>query len=648
MGGGQYITAINYLRQQHLLVTSLGHVPERVCVGYSNGFLRTLGRRTDTRPLSLMELRDLTPVVGPAASNLVVMATEDSTSTHAGPLLGCATIYSTLKRHRGIEQDFALRNVNAGMSVRMRANLRFRPTASLRAKLLRYHQAALATLFSSTNIQRCIRRLPIFELMSQSLSAERVLRLVDDECARLHLPGRAANCKLEVTANPGKSPRVVFDEGLARTVANIAVYSLLEGVIFDDHTGFGPLSIKHVDKPNMMDRISKVLAEDHGDTCVVEVDQTKFEYHQRSGDGSTHGNFLDMEYEILKRVSSHVFVALNPVISEFYVQLEADATSGAHTFRCGFKPYLEAWNANLRSLIRISGNRGTSSMNFWVELESTLCAFCDNPERIFAPVATSLGLDPTPYGGPAGPLWLPADQGGFDYAFRCFTGHDLYLRPFVEGDDFVAASSRHVSAHRNFIVAQYREMGLDAKLKIVVEGRAEFVGVHFPVTNGRGTPGYWCPDVARTLITSGVSVTRAPNVAAAITAKYFSYAVMYGPTVWAVAMYFKSLAYDWLARTSIDAVVDLDFPLRNIFGHTRQAKLGDIADHAEQAIESNSFTLSQQRELLSASLERDVTPAEYGRFLAMSTDISRDTDPELVLSCLPAALSDTILRSFLN
>jgi len=86
---------------------------------------------------------------------------------------------------------------------------------------------------------------------------------------------------------------------------------------------------------------------------------------------------------------------------------------------------------------------------------------------------------------------------------------EILIRVFCEGDDLVGGSSRELSDKRNsgpcgIVISNQESIGYSAKLKCIVAGRAEFVGIHLPVSDGHITKHVpWVPAVGRYLTKIG-------------------------------------------------------------------------------------------------------------------------------------------------
>jgi hypothetical protein len=185
-------------------------------------------------------------------------------------------------------------------------------------------------------------------------------------------------------------------------------------------------------------------------------------------------------------------------------------------------------------------------------------------------------------------------------------------------------------------------MGLEVKLKIIENGRAEFVGIHFPVVNGcLSSKEKWMPDVKRTLAKLGVCTTSARGergVAEAVGSRYLALADVTAGRCTPLAKSFLSLAKDWLPQ---HAQVNADYSLGTILGVEvgEKVDLDSFRERVERKIEVTD--LYDEISYVELSLEKkrgSITKEEYCNWNEFSSTVTRDTTGDSYFQVMPAAL----------
>lgn len=131
--------------------------------------------------------------------------------------------------------------------------------------------------------------------------------------------------------------------------------------------------------------------------------------------------------------------------------------------------------------IRRSGHRGTSCLNWWMNLTNWVCSIFKQPERF---------LDPTVRKG--------EDE----------TGHERWWNGSFEGDDSLCAMlppMKKDDSMDEIFLAWWNRMGFNMKI-VYATSRATFCGYHIACENGEVEDNsFVCPELPRALVGGGVS-----------------------------------------------------------------------------------------------------------------------------------------------
>jgi hypothetical protein len=257
------------------------------------------------------------------------------------------------------------------------------------------------------------------------------------------------------------------------------------------------------------------------------------------------------------------------------------------------------------------------------------------------------------------------ELGTLNYRFTTVGGETVIFYPKVEGDDVAAVAGKALMAESDRVEANFKEIGYATKLKFVVNGRLEFVGVHMAMEDGCPTGG-WLPDFARTLQKMGscvVGSTRNPHTA--IAARFQSLAYMASRSCPGMAEGFMCLAREHIERAKkaeesmmveIDTRHETDMlapfamvsdrPFYDDQGHVRhhlKAPVAALSDKIETIIGALAvMPVNEQAALLSMSLEASgdklVTPEEVIEMNDFFRTITIDMQGPDVIGHLPRAL----------
>lgn len=591
------------------------------------------------------------PVLTPSATTLHLPAgssalpgvalTPDVTVQKIGPMLGNPVIY---------DHKWSPNRAHAA-GVRMSHSAKFDPGEEMRRRLAEFDSKMLNRVFSKQNIIAAIKELPFFaELGPSGLSVDQFLRIFDDLS---FLPERYANLKLEVTNKPGKSGRLVYDEGKERTVINSAAAWVFERIYFADKH-FHRASVKHMPRDKALESIVEECkaplysGKSVHPTAFAEVDQTGFEYHEtlQGDENSPHTGLLALELEILTRIVDafscvHVHKKCLGLILKEMAQCTIVA-KGKPTPEIAEVSITDLFASRLRTreFFRTSGHRLTSAANHLQEFRATLCVFLSDPGawlerwlnhvRDHVPDATG-SLEPLPLRAIKGKSGLHDDE------------RMVVFRMWFEGDDAGGRVSAAFIGTEGRAKALYAELGLEAKIDIA-QGkgkpeRLEFIGEHILVRNGCTVPGWHCMDVKRALVTLSANATGTP--ASQLSARFYSKAIGL------VNMPFAAQLVGSVARYWEHAGTD-DFcdGWQGTAVRTPHATLK--AKFEERLRETSTKPSHDLLTMLKASLRMNVTKSEYAAACAYFTaDLVWDPgkDDEYLFH-LPKELRDSLVATY--
>lgn len=458
---------------------------------------------------------------------------------------------------------------------------------------------------------------------------------------------RKMTVKHEVIAKQKKYPRGVVDEGFYNLTINTLMAHVLDELIFGEDGEYEHLSIKHVDKREMIENfISDYIMlsgkqstgkKNMGKLVGMEVDQTGMELHERvnqRGEGVMGGIMRIMQH-VLGIISKFTVDGWSGLLS---IKLSHEMATGMRIeIRVGGKTAI----LQFTDWYMTSGWRLTSTINFLNELFATLCACFNNARRLFLVDKTGKTL---------------MSQRKHNMIFKTWWGESVLFIPKVEGDDLAAAAGAELAKHDTEIEANYKKMGYAAKLKFVVDGRLEFCGIHMEMKGGVPT-GRWCPDFYRSLVKVGTAcVTDTKNPHKGIASRFQSLAYMWAGHCEAMVELFWNLAKEHAAlldpeeqqMLTIDTHADLTF--KNLLGPSDsrliRTDFHGLSEKVYHAINSMVYpSLDEQAELLSTSMEKPVTVDELkkmheafsGVTIGLSGDLLRHDLPRCVQSKCDAA-----------
>lgn len=507
---------------------------------------------------------------------------------------------------------------------------------------------------------------------------------IDKEIASMQLvkedqiPKRKLAAKLEVITKPEKFPRGVVDNGLPLLAINILAGEVMSHLIFFrpedsksmvenlsridevDRPSSGSKaaekigtkeggflyrqSIKSIDRTLILDSILKSLSTPPpGQSVMVgEVDQTAMELHERcdkEGNGSL-GLFLSALGQICGILKDKFAGHLTNLHG---AKLEYDRKRGM-TLKIRHKT--KNMTVQFPDLYLDSGWFCTSLVNNINETFASYSAHVSNPERLFSQ-------------SPDGRFHL--EKGTHNFLFQSIPlptaedpnvkkTHTVFYKMWVEGDDGVMQMSDiyyedptepGASPTNAEVELQYRNLGYQTKLKYIKNGKAEYIGVHFVVTNGLcdlSVP--WVPAIQRYLIKLGVNTSSDPSHAANVS-RAASLATMFGGRIEPLALMFAKLMEDLVAMDEYDAYLEIEtkpYTMEERAFGERTMLLHKMVDITRMRVSVTYPIQQKQIRMIENSFDMapgSFAPTDLGKLAQLAEIISCDMSDEAALSYLP-------------
>lgn len=510
-----------------------------------------------------------------------------------------------------------------------------------------------------------------------------------------NIPKRQTNGKLEMIMKQEKFQRAVVDNKLMLLAINAVPGKVLEHIAFhkpedrhkmqenptrneevdrpssgstaDAKIGtqkggiFSRLTIKGEDRSKVLDRIISECSKPVGEDIMIgEIDQTGMELHERcdkAGDG-VMGHFLGL--------LQHVSTVLAPKLQgrlcgKLDAKLVADIKSGMVLV---MRVEGTALKIRFPDLYLDSGWLNTSHMNFENELFATLSAHVMNPEALFNKnrktgrfyieegthtwLFTSVPLEQLDENGNKRER-LPTRDHPQGQVFPR-KSQTVYFRPWIEGDDGAFRCSRIFRDKHGFqqaIVEQnYKDAGYSAKLKYIVDGRAEFVGAHAVVKNGltdRSVP--WTPAVGRYLLKIGVNTAAKPSPTDNA-ARAASLSIMFGGRIAIFATMFYNIMKSIIKR-EVKGPIEGVYIVVNPYSVESKVMsegihcLSSIVANADLALNRPAPEIKTQMKMIENSFELKpgtLSIHDMNKMMLLALEIHCDMDDETALTYLPDAL----------
>jgi len=447
--------------------------------------------------------------------------------------------------------------------------------------------------------------------------------------------GRKGQVKHEMVAKEGKPPRAVIDEGPELLSINSMVSRILEVLVFDKDLGiFHRLSIKHRPRVQLLDAIQREWQTNGwSHIAAAEVDQTAMELHERFNPVS--GGVLGPIYQAIGVIAQQIDgYPRTGTVRHMINNIKVDVDGGVNV---RYKLRVDGRDTFVRvhyeDVFMTSGWRLTSCVNFLNELFATLIAFTDDPEIVFATYKKKPSY--------SAHRFLIQDE-KFSFKFqRDVAGvvREIKFRPFVEGDDVLAMVSDCLIPCAGDIENRYTELGYSSKIKILSTGRAEFIGAHFLLEEGRITS-TWMPALGRYLCKLGVMASS--NITKeSIVARCCSIAVMFATKLPSVAEMFHKLATSHLDGCNQDYVIKPEqySEEERTFG-ADEITLREVLNKTLLAIGAPGPDMGEQLRLVRGSFEADVSEQELAYFYQLAPRIHKDYGDAAAFGFLPACLRD--------
>lgn len=359
-------------------------------------------------------------------------------------------------------------------------------------RYLNFVDAAKAKLFTPKAIQKALMDSDCLSMLKSNKMSLTKFKTAVAECVNMT---RTDGVKSFIKNEFNSKPRIIMNEGPERCVAQLLLIHVFEHILFEKFKG---RHIKYEARGSALNKIFRRFSY-FGDNLktvmdgkalqlrAVEIDQSSFDQHEAE-------QIMVPEVGLLQHIAQHLQNQVDSTMTDVVLQQKQENT------RLIFPLKDNTVTISFPSRIRHSGERGTSCLNFFTEMGATLsCMFLD-PERVFD---FEYKEEWTPMALHVGGLNNKSKPAYVDFAF--------------EGDDaLLVVESIVVDENVPEIQENFTKMGMDVKLKVIQDGRAEFVGTHVALRGGRprwigGKKGQkrsimWCPDIMRNLEKIGYTV----------------------------------------------------------------------------------------------------------------------------------------------
>lgn len=580
-----------------------------------------------TTPASSSHATLAEPNIGlmpPPGDEVSLMA--DPTAVRIGPVLQAVSVWARAPwanrwdciRHRTMPKE------------------RYKKDSETARRLGRFMRAFNDKVFARERVERAYARLEaeagdrgLYAYITKKFSDEQIRQAADSLEVGERAPPRKGTVKLEVVAKTGKAARAVVDEGLHALVINAVLSHIFEDLLFGEHDGiFFHWSIKHRDRLTVLREIRDRWDVGAVKCAAIEVDQTAMELHERV-------NYLDegilsSAYAALGKIAGTVHGKLLAIFTDHAVsRMFYDKDGGISVYyEMDDKPAARRRAVRYDGAYMTSGWRLTSAVNFLNELSATLVCMVANPETILKQKKDTQRF------------YVQEPDNVPRFESLDVPGSGFPLRLWVEGDDVVGSVDKRFMEFKPAIEARYAELGYKAKLKFVVDGRAEFVGAHLPLKAGKPA-GQWCPDVARYL--SKLGVMAGQNICPeTISARCISLAAMFRGSLPRLGQIFLRLGEQHLRRADRSHIVRPEaFSVEECALGGAELTLGAFYDKLVLELNAVGRCPTEELDMLCLSVtdgRATITMDEYSKLCDLATVISPDMDDDLAFSFLPLAL----------
>ena len=252
-----------------------------------------------------------------------------------------------------------------------------------RRKIGAVNQYLMANIFTRDAVKRWAEDKPdVKSRAAKKWNVDRIDRAARDAAVK-GMPAASGSVKCEVLVlRPGKDrrPRPIVADGDLGAICAADACGAIEGCLFA-HGAYEDASIKHVDKAKAMDRVAEKLRLSEG-AVINEQDGSAW-------DGCCGAEVRDAcENVIMRHILCELVCAQNAGSVD-------DTLNSAHYRRCATKVLQVRYNkvegpGERREFpaIRRTGHKGTSVLNYLINLVLTACAIARNPEEAVALVAS--------------------------------------------------------------------------------------------------------------------------------------------------------------------------------------------------------------------------------------------------------------------
>lgn len=377
------------------------------------------------------------------------------------------------------------KNLKGGLAKRVQP-LPFKAKAKIVRKIDKVVTTMIKEVFSEKKIKEWREQNPdIDEFKSSKWSSDRWIQAVEEALSDTQAQiEQTFQIKVnEALPAKGKAPRPIIQCGdRAQAMMNLPV-KCFEDLLFHH---FEDASIKHIDKLGAMKRVSshlqqrgaKLLSGKAGDLQPAE------RLNMVEGDGSAWDSCCNPIIRSMteNRVIRHIITILGndpQVPKEWMNKVIADMDKKYLKGKAKVSDFCTTPLKVMIDSIRQSGHRGTSCMNYFINLVCWLVVVCDEPEKL---------IKKNQRGKLRCSYVSPRDKQTYKlfYAF--------------EGDDSVISVTEDLNPHAEEIEEIWTSMGFRMKL-VYVKEKLTFTGYDFLVDKN-GPTSTMLPEIARNISSS--------------------------------------------------------------------------------------------------------------------------------------------------
>jgi len=265
----------------------------------------------------------------------------------------------------------------------------------------------------------------------------------------------------------GKAPRPIIQCGDRAQVMMSLPIKCFEDLLFDY---FESASIKHIDKLGAMKRVASHLAMRNA--------------HIVEGDGSAWDSCCNPTIRGMteNRVIRHIIEVLgnDPQVPKAWMdKVMADMDKKFIKGKVKVRDFANTPFKVMIDAIRQSGHRGTSCLNYFINLVCWLVVLCKNPEDLIG----------------------KRKDGTLHFKYISARDDKVYILKYAfEGDDSAISTTEDLSVYAEQIERLWTKMGFRMKL-VYVKDKMTFTGYDFLV-GPEGPTGVMIPEIARNVASS--------------------------------------------------------------------------------------------------------------------------------------------------